>query len=190
RRLVIALSTPRPIARASFHTTPPRSRAAWRIPSRSVTASKLPPGIVRTKMASGRPAPTPSIAKPVAFEVAKPHAVNLIGIEVAPRGVSARDSARACQSRLSPPRPTRRRRTARRIAIASGERRIEKAEIQFSGAKGCASFNRRHHDLGGTEEHRIDGVKIAVDARKQFRKRTSVVTRSLARQLLRKRLRV
>src|SRR5262249_7855679 len=104
--------------------------------------------MLRTKRASGRPAPSPSIAKPVALDVAKPHAVNLIGAEVAHRAASARDSARACQSMLSTTRPTWRRPAARRVATASGERRIEKARIQFSGAKSHAGFNRRHDNLG------------------------------------------
>src|SRR5215470_5748577 len=137
--------------------------------------------MLRTTMVSGKAVPIPSIASPVGLEVAKPHAVNLIGVGVTPRATSARDNARACQSILSTTRPTRGRRVAGCTEMASGEGRIEKAKIQFSGVKALAGFDRRHDNHGRAEQHRINRVEIAIDARKQFGERSSIVTRSPAR---------
>src|SRR5215470_1283028 len=118
------------------------------MPSRSVTASKLPPDMLRTTMASGRQAPNPSIASPVALGVVKPHAVSVIGTEVTPSVASARDNPRACQSMLSITRPICGRHTAGFIAVASREGRIEEAKIQLAGVKAVSGFNRRYDDLG------------------------------------------
>src|SRR5260370_15274790 len=115
-------------------------------------------------MASGRAVPSPSMASPVGLEVAKPHAVNLIGVGVTPSAASARDNARACQSMLSTTRPTRGRRVAGCAAMASGEGRIEKARIELSGAKALAGFDRRHANHGGAEPQRIHPAEIAHDA--------------------------
>ena len=75
RKLVIDLSTQRSIARASFHTMTPSSRSACSMPSRIVTASKLPPDIVRTQHGVGQPASKPRGSQsPDALRVSKPHA--------------------------------------------------------------------------------------------------------------------
>ena len=98
RKLVIDLSTQRSIARASFQTSTPFSRKAWRMPSRSVTAWKVPPDIERTNTASGSRSPSPAMLSPDAPCVSIPQACRLVGIVRTPCAANAFVSVRACQS--------------------------------------------------------------------------------------------
>src|SRR5262249_50285232 len=190
RKLVIDLSTQRSIARASFHTSTPTSRSAWRMPRRKVTASKLPPDMVRTTTASGRRSLKPSRRKPEALAVAKPHAGRRIETHNAPRPVSALESSRACQSKRSTTRPMDGRAPANSATTLSGERGIEQTRIDASGMKAFAGVERRHDHLGRAEQHRIDRVEIAARALEDFHERPPVVARFFARQLLGQQLRL
>src|SRR6516162_629154 len=181
RKLVIDLSTQRSMARASFQTVTPSSLKAWRTPSRNVTASKVPPDIVRTTRASGTASPKPSICSPVLLRVTIEHWCKRTGTVSTPRAENAPMSSRACQSRRSTTRPTTSREPSR--AERSSEGRIEQSQIDCTRMKAFAGFQRGDCDLGRAEQHRIDGVKVAFDLFENLRKWPAIVARGPARKL-------
>src|SRR5690242_5668075 len=183
RKLVIDLSTQRSIARASFHTVTPTASSACRMPSRSVTASKLPPGTVRTSTASGRLA-KPGRASACGAAVSMAQADRLTNRARAPAAAKARIRLRECQSGPSLISAIRGAAAAGSGATESRERGIEQLEIEAAGLEAFAGVECRHDHLRRAEQQRIDGVEVALEALEDLGERTSVVARAFARQLL------
>src|SRR5260370_93680 len=98
RKLVVDLSTQRSMARASLTTGTPFSRNACRIPSRKVTASKLPPATDATMTTLSLRPPNPPLFSPDALSLSHPQAASSTQTARAPKPVSALPSSRACQS--------------------------------------------------------------------------------------------
>ena len=186
RKLVIDLSTQRSIARASFQTRTPISRSACRMPSRSVTASKVPPDMERTNTASGRRSRSPAMSKPG----------RALRVEAAQRAADRRTSARPARRA-----PCRARARASRMPVDDERRcgaRLMRARPRACYANEASSrsrstrpvrklsprVERRDDDLRRAEQHRIDGVEVALDALEDLGERPAVVARAFARQLL------
>src|SRR5271170_3111364 len=146
--------------------------------------------MVRTTTASGRASRYPSMCSPVRFCVANPHDANRTGTTLTPRRVSAAVSSRACQSIRSTTRPTLGRGRGRSIAKRSAEGRIEQAQIDLASVKAFAGFQRCHGNFCRTEQHRIDGVEVALDPLEDFREWAAIVGRGLAGKLFGKRARL
>src|SRR5579862_8553739 len=190
RKLVIDLSTQRSIARASFQTGTPSSRNACSTPSRNVTASKVPPDMVRTTTASGSVLLKPSMCSPVAFCVTNLHFDRRTGTVSILRSLSAAISSRVCQSTRSTTSPTTGRAPNRSRAKRSGKGGIEQAQIDFAGVKAFAGFERCNCDFRWTEQHRIDGVKVPFGFLENLRERPALIARSLAGKLAGQRTRL
>ena len=56
--------------------------------------------------------------------------------------------------------------------------------MQRAGVKTLAAVDRGDDDLGRTEQHRVDGVEIALEALEDLGERRAVVARRAARQRL------
>src|SRR5262249_50465940 len=170
------------MARASFQTITSNWCSAWRIPSRSVTASKVPPAMERTRTASGSRLPNPSSSRPEGLCVATAQAGSATGRARAPRPAKALMSSRACQSTPAT--------TSAMEAVGAGDRRvlgerdIEHARVHLPLAKGLAAVERRDRDLRRAEQHPVDGIEIALGALENLRKRSAIVARAFARQLI------
>src|SRR5262249_30927642 len=189
RKLVADLSTQRSMARASLMTGTPLSRNACRIPSRRVTASKLPPAMERTRTALGRRWRKPAIRSPDRLAVSNPHASSCTQTARAPKPASALPSSRACQSRRSVISAIDSEEAPPSAASASPECRIEQTQFETTGVEALAGFERGDDDRGRREQHRIDGVEILIEARENFREWAAVIAGAPAGPVVGKRAR-
>src|SRR5262249_39170453 len=178
RKLVIDLSTQRSTTRASLHTGTPSSRSACRTPSRMVTCSKLPPGMIRTNAPSGSAPANPGSCRPWRpAEMAKPQSARETW-KASARPANARFSRRVCQSGLST-----------KIAILGrsliAEGPVDQRLVERAAMEAAATVQGRHDGLCRTEEQAVDGIEIALVAREDLGEPPPVVARSGARQALR-----
>src|SRR5262245_4336326 len=169
------------MTRALFQTGIPISCSACRTPRRSVTASKLPPAMSRTSTPSGKPGPKPGRIRPFGLVVSKRQAASISGRARAPSAANALQSARACQSFDSVTRAMVGPDGDARGASNSGERGIEKLQVEVSGVEALAGFERRDRYLARTKQHWIDGVEIAFEALEDFREGLAIIARTCAR---------
>src|SRR5260370_19348990 len=77
-----------------------------------------------------------------------------------------------------------------KLAAPSGERGVEQFVMHRTGVKTLAAFDRRDDDLGRAEQHRIDGVEIALEAPENLGKRSAEITRPATGEGLRETLRI
>src|ERR1700749_4413505 len=75
-------------------------------------------------------------------------------------------------------------------AAISGERGIEQFVMNLPRAKTLSVFDRRDDDLGGAEEHGINGVEITLEALENLGKRGAEIARRAAGKRLREILRI
>src|SRR5512133_2715302 len=170
------------MARASFHTKTPFSRRAWRMPRRIVTAWNVPPDMVRTSTASGRQFPIPSMASPPERCVSIAHARKSTGRVRTPSAANACASIRACQSMPSTTRATSGARAAAGSAAnASSKRGIEQLQIEVAAMEALAGLDGRNYHLGRTEQHRVNGVEVALETLEDLRKGLAVIAGAFAR---------
>src|SRR6476660_1030439 len=181
KKLVIDLSTQRSMARALFQTGMPISCSACRTPRLSVTASKLPPAMSRTSTALGKPAPSPGRMRPFGLVVSKRQAASISRRVRAPTAANALQRARVCQSFESATRAIVGSDGDASGASNSGERGIEKFQVEMAGMEALAGFERRDRHLARTKQHWIDGVEIAFEAREDFHERLTIIARARAR---------
>ena len=139
RKLVVDLSTQRSIERAAFQTGTPISCRACRMPSRNVTASKVPPDMSRTSTASGILRSKSGRHRPCTFAASKPQAGSFNRRVCAPRPANALPRARACQSFVSATRAIVR--VERGRTWHNGFRRNE-ASSSFRLIGRCGNFRR------------------------------------------------
>ena len=72
----------------------------------------------------------------------------------------------------------------------SPERCVEQRRIDPAGAKTLAGVDRRHDRLGRAEQHRVDGVEVALERPESFGEGPAIVARAGGRQRLGQRLRL
>src|ERR1700722_14527501 len=63
------------------------------------------------------------------------------------------------------------------LAALSAERGIEQFVMHFACVKAFSAFDRGDYDLGRAEQHRVDGVEIALEALENLGKRSAEIAR-------------
>ena len=168
------------MARAALTTATPSASSACRTPSRSVTCSKLPAGIERTRTTPRQLRRWPAEPQPARRPIAKPQAAK---IRPARRVSPSRSSAarsRAPVPALGPPaqdQDVRRAPSPNDWASSSGAKR--------PAGEGAAGVERGHQHPRRAEQHRVDLVEIVPGILEDPGERLAVVARGRARQLLR-----
>src|SRR5918992_5631143 len=96
-----------------------------------------------------------------------------------PSAANARRSRLACQS-PPPPRIS----TSVVLSIPARERALEQGQVQPPAREGATRLERAHQYFRRAEQHRVDGVEIALHRSENFLERPPVVSRGRARQAL------
>src|SRR5262249_10753590 len=151
---------------------------------RIVTDAKLPPDMSGTSTASGKTLSKSGRNKPFGLVVSKRQAASISGRACAPRAASAPQRLRACQSFRSVTRAMVGPNADARGEINSGERGIEKFQVEMPGVEILTGIERGDGHLPRTKQHRIDRVEVAFEPLEDIRKRLAIVARARARQFL------
>src|SRR3984957_12640571 len=76
------------------------------------------------------------------------------------------------------------------LAAMSGERGVKQFVMHGACVKTLSAFDRRDDDLGRAEQHRVNGVEIAVEAPENLGKRSAEIARRAAGKRFREPLRI
>src|SRR6478752_6891884 len=112
--------------------------------------------------------------RPFGLFVSKRQAASISRRVRAPTAANALQRARVCQSFESATRAIVGSDGDASGASNSGERGIEKFQVEMAGMEALAGFERRDRHLARTKQHWIDGVEIAFEAREDFHERLTI----------------
>src|SRR3954454_9530161 len=148
--------------------TPSRSRACIR-PRRSVTCSKLPAGIWRTRAARGRRSRSPRRTQ----GGSGPKLQDAKGSRAAlkPTAAKTHSSRAECQPWPAP---------SRTISGGVTERPGQQLGREPAAAEAAATVERGDEDAGRAEQHRVDGVEVELRRLEHLLEGPAVVARAAA----------